>query len=134
MNSDGDEVIEASKITRIVSNRQSIILTSDGSVFTAGANDDRELGRSGKRSLFMRLEALESFRVADAACGEGFIILILSDGKQISWGRNEMGQLGLGHRDSREKPKPASILSTQPRTQVRPDKRRRPALHRHLEG
>ena len=115
INSDGDEVIEATKITRIVSNRrQSIILTNDGSVFTAGGNDDRELGRSGKRSLFMRLEALESFRVTDAACGEGFFILILSDGKQISWGRNEMGQLGLGHRDSREKPKPASILSTHP--------------------
>ena len=69
VNSDGDEVIEASKITRIVSNRrQSIILTSDGSVFTAGANDDRELGRSG--SALHETGGLEGFRVADAACGE----------------------------------------------------------------
>ena len=52
INSDGDEVIEATKITRIVSNRrQAIVLTDDGSVFTAGSNDDRELGRPGKRSL-----------------------------------------------------------------------------------
>ena len=52
--------------------------------------------------------------MTDAACGDGFFILILSDGKQISWGRNEMGQLGLGHRDKREKPKPSNILSINP--------------------
>jgi hypothetical protein len=62
----------------------------------------------------MKLEALEAFVCTDVACGDGFFILILSDGRQISWGRNEMGQLGLGDRESRERPKRASILSSIP--------------------
>lgn len=109
------EAIEGSKITRICSSRaQTFVLTDDGSVYSAGANDSGELGRSGKRSLFIKLESLEAFVCTDVAVGDGFVILILSDGRQISWGRNEMGQLGLGNRDNREKPKRASILSSIP--------------------
>ena len=57
------EAIEASKITQIYSNRsQTFVLTDDGSVYSAGANDSGELGRPGKRSLLLKLDSLEAFR------------------------------------------------------------------------
>lgn len=107
--------IEGKKISRIANSRsQTFVLTDDGSVYSAGCNEAGELGRSGKRSLFIKLESLEAFVCTDVAIGDGFVILILNDGRQISWGRSEMGQLGLGNRENKEKPKRASILSSVP--------------------
>jgi alpha-tubulin suppressor-like RCC1 family protein len=77
---------------------------------SAGENDNNELGRPGKRSLFNRIDALETFQLIDLAVGDGFVILGNRDGRGIAWGRNDMGQLGIGNRETREKPKLHSIL------------------------
>ena len=106
--------VEASRFARIVCNQNTtFVLSTDGSVLTAGFNDNNELGRQGKRSVLSRVEALEAFRVCDVALGGNFVILSLKDGRTVSWGKNDMGQLGLGsgHRDDVSKPKLASILT-----------------------
>lgn len=105
--------IDASTVVKVASSlKQSFLLTKEGSIFTAGANDSNELGRSGKRSVFQRLDALEGFKIIDMAIGDGYSILVASDGRCISWGKNESGQLGLGEgeRQCVVKPKPVSVL------------------------
>ena len=92
-------------INTFINKKQSYILFRDGSVLSCGENDNNELGRSGKRSIFQRIDALEAFFITDIAVGDGFRIFVCKDGKLISWGVNSMGQLGCGDRDSRDKPK-----------------------------
>ena len=109
-----DAHVEASNFARIVCNqRVTFVITTGGILLTAGNNENNELGRTGKRSLFSRVDALELYRVTDIALGEGFAMLVLSDGRTVSWGKNDMGQLGLGsgHREEGAKPKLASILA-----------------------
>ena len=61
---------EASKVVNISCNqKQSAVITSQGSYLNCGGNDSNELGRSGKRSCFHRVDALEIFDISDAAMG-----------------------------------------------------------------
>lgn len=82
----------------------------DGSILSCGENDKNELGRIGKRSLLQRVDALEAFQLTDISAGEGFVIMVDKDGRVISWGENSMGQLGIGNRDCREKPRVNSVI------------------------
>jgi alpha-tubulin suppressor-like RCC1 family protein len=95
--------------------KQSFVITSasveqesnlcGGVVLSCGENDNNELGRSGKRSIFQRIDALEAFSITEFASGDGFSLCITRDGKLIGWGRNDMGQLGSGNREAKDKPK-----------------------------
>lgn len=108
-----EETVDPRQCVKVVSSmRQSFLLTKEGSVFTCGENDNNELGRSGKRSVFQRLDSLEGFKVVDLALGDGFAILVAKEGNILAWGRNESGQLGLGEgvRENISKPRPFSIL------------------------
>ena len=106
-------------VINIFSNKkQSYLLMRDGSVYSCGENDNNELGRSGKRSIFHRIDALEAFFISDVAVGDGFTIFVCKDGKLIEWGVNAMGQLGSGDRDPREKPKVNSNSNMPPILQL----------------
>jgi alpha-tubulin suppressor-like RCC1 family protein len=74
-------------------------------VLSAGNNDNNELCRPGKRSLFQRIELLETFKVIDATLGDGFFHSLTQQGQLLSWGINEYGQLGNGNREKKEKPR-----------------------------
>ena len=55
---------------RIAANAtQTDVATGSGLLYTCGENDNNELGRSGKRSLLQRVDAVETFRVTDVAVG-----------------------------------------------------------------
>lgn len=57
---------------RIAANAtQTDVATESGLLYTCGENDSNELGRSGKRSLLHRVDAVETFRVTDVAVGYG---------------------------------------------------------------
>mmetsp|Transcript_6189 Transcript_6189/g.9333 ORF Transcript_6189/g.9333 Transcript_6189/m.9333 type:complete len:1082 (-) Transcript_6189:109-3354(-) len=88
-----------------LTSNQSHIVGLDGVLLNCGENDQNELGRTGKRSLFSRVDALEAFSVCDIAAGNGYCVVALSDGRVMSWGRNDLGQLGNGNRLPREKPR-----------------------------
>jgi len=64
---------------------QSSIITTEGVLLTCGANERNELGRHGKRSAFNRVDALETFKIRDVAYGLGFCVIILSDGRIMTW-------------------------------------------------
>lgn len=57
-------------INRITtSNNYSEIITSDGSLLNCGENENNQLCRNGKKSLFGRVDVLESFTVVDVTRG-----------------------------------------------------------------
>ena len=93
-------------------NFQTFIVHKNGALSTAGNNDSNELGRTGKRSLFQRVDSVETFQVIETALGEGFFHILTKEGKLISWGKNEFGQLGNGNREYREKPKLNSSIES----------------------
>jgi E3 ubiquitin-protein ligase HERC4 len=98
--------INVNLISSAVTNQnQTYIILKNGEVYTSGSNDNNELGRFGKRSLLQRVEALETFQITDATLGDGFFSLVCKDGRIISWGKNDMGQLGNGTRDFKDKPR-----------------------------
>ena len=85
--------------------RQSFLVTKDSMLLSCGDNDNHELGRSGKKNIFLQIDMLAKFRIREVAAGNGFVHACTIDGRVISWGRNELGQLGDGDRDNKEKPK-----------------------------
>lgn len=117
LSNNGSSYITPSTVSRIVlSQKQTYLLTTDGSVLSCGENDSNELGRHSttgfKRSkVFQRIDAIEAFTISDIACGEGFVLISTKDGKIISWGLNSLGQLGCGDREFRDKPKLNTLVS-----------------------
>lgn len=87
-------------------------ITDGGLLWTAGLNDEHELGRTGKRSIPQRVDAVETFQLSDAAVGDGFAHLICNDGRVISWGRNELGQLGNANRERKDRPRINSSVTS----------------------
>lgn len=98
---EGLEVVSAA-----ASLKHSAWLTSDGVVYTAGDNDDGQLGRSGKRSRPLKVDAIEHLPIEDVATGDGFTVMAARlDGRLLGVGRGERGQLGMGGADRENKEK-----------------------------
>jgi alpha-tubulin suppressor-like RCC1 family protein len=105
------EHIEADSVTRIIANQnQTFVVLGNGSLLSCGENENGELARTGKRSWLHRVDALETFQIRETAVGTGFTTLLIDDGKMMSWGRNDMGQLCNGTRDNKEKPRVNSTV------------------------
>lgn len=98
--------IDCESVVRIVSSQyQSFLIKNDGSIYSCGSNDNYELGRSGRRGVFQRIDSVERFHIIDVAIGSGFIIMTTKDGKIINWGVNDLGQLGVGDRENKDRPR-----------------------------
>ena len=76
---------------------------SDGSLFSWGSNNDGVLGIGKQYAPTMSLDRCRvsfsetGIEIIDAAGGGGFGAALASDGSIWCWGRNDHGQLGLGH-------------------------------------
>lgn len=93
--------------------KHSVWLSHDGLVYTAGDNDQGQLGRSGKRSRPLKVDAIEHLPIEDVAAGDGFTVLSARlDGRLLGVGRGDRGQLGMGgaDRDNKERVKFSSAL------------------------
>jgi len=86
--------------------KHSVWLTSDGIVYTAGDNDEGQLGRTGKRTKPFKVEAIEHLPIEDVKAGDGFTVMVARlDGRLLGVGRGERGQLGMGGADREHKEK-----------------------------
>lgn len=104
--------LDSSMISRIISGqKQSFAILIDGSILSCGENDNGELARQGKRSIFQRVDSLEAYSVTDITCGDGYFLVTSKDGKLICWGCNDLGQLGCNDRIAKEKPKVNSTIT-----------------------
>eukprot|EP00928_Gymnodinium_smaydae_P032052 TRINITY_DN23325_c0_g1_i1.p1 TRINITY_DN23325_c0_g1~~TRINITY_DN23325_c0_g1_i1.p1 ORF type:complete len:1132 (-),score=226.18 TRINITY_DN23325_c0_g1_i1:121-3453(-) len=91
-------------IAAAMSLKHSVWLTWDGLVYTAGDNDDGQLGRQGKRSKPFKLDAIEHLPIEDIGAGTGFTVLAAQlDGRLLGVGRGDRGQLGMGGADREQK-------------------------------
>lgn len=68
------------------------IITSSGTVYTAGNNGSGQLGRTGDAQVFSKVAT--SFRVKDVTCGFDHMIIIAENGDMYGVGNNSYGQLG----------------------------------------
>lgn len=60
--------------------------------------------------MLHRVDALETFQIREASVGSGFFTLLCDDGRVVSWGVNELGQLGNGTRNNKDKPRINSAI------------------------
>ncbi len=76
----------------------SVALTSDGAVWTWGANADGQLGdgTTTLRSTPTRVTALDGVTIVAVAAGAFHTLAVAADGTVYAWGRNTTGQLGDG--------------------------------------
>jgi alpha-tubulin suppressor-like RCC1 family protein len=102
---DGNELVSLS-----VSALHTLVVRGDGVVWSSGSNEFGQLGRPGQSGTVLRpLESLPQ-RVLQVAVGDRFSFARSSSGRLFSWGLNESGQLGQGHRDTVLKPRPVKDI------------------------
>jgi alpha-tubulin suppressor-like RCC1 family protein len=83
-----------------------IVLTKAGDLYSAGRNSYGQLGdgsTSNKRYM-QPIFPTGKMKFDSIAAGYDFSMALTADGKLYSWGRNNYGQLGLGHRTNKTTP------------------------------
>mmetsp|Transcript_16958 Transcript_16958/g.30487 ORF Transcript_16958/g.30487 Transcript_16958/m.30487 type:complete len:1881 (+) Transcript_16958:2021-7663(+) len=107
--------VDASKSRKIVkiaaTSLCSFAMTKDGQMYATGSGvygmlgitsadgSDEMMASVDKFIPIPRLSGNSKTRVIDIACGNFHVLAITQDNKLIGWGRNDCGQLGLGHLD-----------------------------------
>ncbi|KAL3696817.1 hypothetical protein R1sor_010893 [Riccia sorocarpa] len=74
---------------------------STRTVYSWGWGDFGRLGHGNSSDLFIPhpIKALKGIEFKQIACGDSHCLAITTDGEVHSWGRNQNGQLGLGHNE-----------------------------------
>eukprot|EP01041_Mallomonas_annulata_P001258 gene1258-2435_t len=82
----------------------SVIVTKTGTVFSCGKNDYGQLGLEGielAKTYTKVFGAPESEAISQVCCGYYHTLLLSQNGVVYGFGRNDYGQLGLGHTQPR---------------------------------
>lgn len=76
----------------------SVVMSSEGEVFTFGLSAGGRLGFRTKFRAQLRPRRLENLGegTTDLAAGAGFVVLCSAAGRLVTWGDNSKGQLGIG--------------------------------------
>ncbi|VDO98408.1 unnamed protein product [Soboliphyme baturini] len=85
----------------------SVALTEDGHLIAWGSNLHGQLGVDMDIALVdlqVRANEINLTKIMQVCCGGFHNLALGSDGTVFSWGRNDCGQLGLGHRQSVHNP------------------------------
>ena len=90
-------------------------VTEDGELWTCGYNARGQLGHGNKthQSVPRLIESLRAYRVKHVSCSYYHSIVACEDGKIFGFGRNDYGQLGLGHNEDKLRPTPITFFNGQ---------------------
>ena len=107
----------ATKISLLASagGQHSLILTESNKVYAFGNNNFGQLGLGIKDKVVSRPDIISSLRtsgVCAIACGYSHSVALLKNEQLYSWGRNDCGQLGLGHYIHSPTPEHVTALSS----------------------
>uniref|UniRef100_A0A4X2M1G2 HECT and RLD domain containing E3 ubiquitin protein ligase family member 6 n=1 Tax=Vombatus ursinus TaxID=29139 RepID=A0A4X2M1G2_VOMUR len=77
--------------------RHSLLLLSDGTVWSCGSNDCGQLGRKNTRNCEWPapIQALKTQEVVLVSCGKEHSLAVCKTGRVFSWGSGSEGQLGI---------------------------------------
>lgn len=104
--------IKIRKVT--MGNDFTLAMDERGTVYAFGANDKGQLGLGpsahDKQLLPTVIEFLSAIRVADIEAGNNHAAAITEDGKLLTWGRGEDGELGHNDRENRHLPTVVNTL------------------------
>ncbi|AYV84717.1 MAG: chromosome condensation regulator [Hyperionvirus sp.] len=84
-------------------NQNTIIMLTDGTLMSTGANLNGELGLGNyhNQNTFQEIKGIGKNIIAKIACGRNHTFISLLDGRLMGCGNNFYGQLGLGDRLNR---------------------------------
>uniref|UniRef100_A0A8C3M0K3 HECT domain-containing protein n=1 Tax=Chrysolophus pictus TaxID=9089 RepID=A0A8C3M0K3_CHRPC len=85
----------------------SMALTAGGHLFTWGRNTHGQLGVRSQDPLISQpqlVKGLQGIPLAQIAAGGAHSVVVSLSGAVYSWGKNNFGQLGLGHTEDRDCP------------------------------
>lgn len=85
----------------------SMALSRGGSLFTWGQNTHGQLGVGSQDPLISKpqlVKGLKGIPLAQIAAGGAHSVVVSLSGAVYSWGKNDFGQLGLGHTEDRDCP------------------------------
>ncbi|KAM9086669.1 E3 ISG15--protein ligase HERC5-like isoform 1-T1 [Megaptera novaeangliae] len=94
----------------------SLALSKGGELFAWGRNLDGQLGVGRKfasNPTPQIVEHLSGVPLVQISAGEAHSMALSLSGNVYSWGRNDCGQLGLGHTDSKDSPSLIEVLDNQ---------------------
>ncbi|XP_063982429.1 probable E3 ubiquitin-protein ligase HERC4 [Diachasmimorpha longicaudata] len=72
-----------------------ILITTEGHLYSCGNNDYGQLGRLKSRKRFQEIPSLDAFVFKRVSCGGSHSLAINEWGQLFCWGSNSDGQLGL---------------------------------------
>lgn len=99
--------ISVSLVASSASSLHSIIVSTDGRVFSWGRGGSGQLGigdSPDQVAVPTRVESLEKYQIKYAATGASHTLVLTNDGVVFGFGANEDGQLGIGNCESVAEP------------------------------
>ncbi|XP_058522623.1 probable E3 ubiquitin-protein ligase HERC6 [Ochotona princeps] len=93
------QVVRGSRLCLAASGeRHSLLLLTDGTVWSCGDNGRGQLGRKGVEHAKQpeQIQALETLHVDSVSCGKEHSLAVCHKGGVFAWGAGSEGQLGLG--------------------------------------
>nr|VZI08916.1 unnamed protein product [Spirometra erinaceieuropaei] len=89
-----------SKVTKVACGyKHTLLLTSEGFVYSCGSNDFGQLGYERMATSFARISGIQH-KIRDITCGAYHSGAITQNGKVYMWGCNTNGQLGRSSEDT----------------------------------
>lgn len=102
--------------------RHTAVLDQGGNLYTAGSNNDGELGLNDHRSrdALTVVQLPQGCHVASVCCGDGFTVCVLIDeAPPLAFGSAELGQLGAGANAHGHASLPSPVAMALPSSGVR---------------
>ncbi|XP_034107035.1 probable E3 ubiquitin-protein ligase HERC4 isoform X1 [Drosophila albomicans] len=100
-----------------------LFLTTSGKVYACGSNDYSQLGhdlptKRPRMCPFLEIPELQDYVISQIACGSRHSMALTDWGQVLSWGGNELGQLGHANNQANELPKIVRALLSKTVVQV----------------